>query len=114
MNLAFMAKLRWILLSAKNELWAQILHSNYVKGNLEVSKIKKKMKSSNAWQGLVAAKSIIQKGMKSKVYNGKNTLFWRDIWLEDSLLLDLALKDISLEESYKTVEMYWRGQGGWV
>ena len=35
--------------------------------------------------------------MKSKVYNGKNTLFWGDIWLEDSPLLDLTLKDISLE-----------------
>ena len=51
-------------------------------------------------------KSIIQKGMKSKVYNGKNTLFWRDIWLEDYTLFDLTLKDISLEESYKTIEMY--------
>ena len=67
MNLAFMAKLGWRLLSAKNELWAQMLHSNYVKGNLEVSNIKKKMKSLNAWQGFVAAKSIVQKGMKSKV-----------------------------------------------
>ena len=52
------------------------------------------------------SKNIIQKGMKSKVYNGKNTLFWRDIWLEDSPLLNFTLKDISLEESYKTVEMY--------
>ena len=48
MNLAFMAKLGWRLLSTKNELWAQILHSKYVKGNLEVSKVKKKMKSLNA------------------------------------------------------------------
>ena len=62
MNLAFMAKFRWRLLSTKNELWAQILHSKYVKGNLEVSKIKKKRKSSNVWQGLVAVKNIIQKG----------------------------------------------------
>ena len=76
-----------------------------------MSKIKKKRKSSNAWQGLVAMKSIIQKGMKSKVYNGKNTLFWR---LEDSPLLDLTLKDISLEECYKTVDMYRSEQGGWV
>ena len=114
MSLAFMAKLRWRLLLAKNELWAQILHSKYVKRNLEVSKIKKKRKSSNAYQGSVVAKSIIKKGMKSKVYNGKNTLFYRDKWLENSLLLDSTLKDIILEESYKTVEMYWSGQGGWV
>ena len=52
-------------------------------------------------------KSTIQKGMKSKVYNGMNTLFWRDIWLEDFPLHDLTRKDISLEESYKTMEMYW-------
>ena len=71
-----------------------------------MSKKKEKMKSSNAWQGLVTTKSIIKKCMKSKVYNGKNTLFWRDIWLEDSLLLDLTLKDISVADSYKTVEMY--------
>ena len=49
MKLAFMVKLGWRLLSTKNELLAQILHSKYVKGNLEVSKIKKKRKSSNAW-----------------------------------------------------------------
>ena len=71
-----------------------------------MSKIKKKRKSSNAWQGLVATKSIIQKGMKSKDYNGKNTLFSREIWLEDSPRIDLTLKDIGLEESYKTEEMY--------
>ena len=57
---------------------------------------------------------MIKKCMKSKVYNGKNTLFWRDIWLEDSPLLDLTLKDIGLEKSYKTVEMHWSGQRGWV
>ena len=71
-----------------------------------MSKIKKERKSLNACKGLVVAKSIIQQGLKSKVYNGKNTLFWRDIWLEDSPLLDSTLKDISLEQSYKTVEMY--------
>ena len=53
------------------------------------------------------------KGLKAKVYNGKETLFWRDKWPGDSSLLGSALTNISLSESYKCVKDNWNHGSGW-
>ena len=75
MNLVFMAKLGWRLLTKQNDLWAQLMHSKYIKGKVAPNKISKKKKSSKAWQGIVAASNLLKKGIKARVYNGKDSLF---------------------------------------
>ena len=42
MNIAFMAKLGWWLLTAKNELWVSILQTKYVRGKVKIAKMKRK------------------------------------------------------------------------
>ena len=45
LNLAFMAKLGWRLLLGSNPLWVQLLHAKYIRGNIELSKIKRNGRS---------------------------------------------------------------------
>ena len=80
-NLAFMANLGWRLLTEQNELWAKVLSIKYIHGKVPLDKFLKKRRSSNAWQGITTTCPLINKGLKTKVYNGKETLFWRDKWL---------------------------------
>ena len=42
-----------------------------------------------------------------EVNNGWDTLFWREAWLGDSPLQNLALGMFSLVDSYKRVKEYW-------
>ena len=70
MNIAFVAKLGWLLITAKNELWASILQTKYVRGKVEIDKLKRKQRTSNAWHGIVAGSDVIRKGIKARVLNG--------------------------------------------
>ena len=41
-------------------------------------------------------------------------MFWRDNWIDDEPLLNLALKEPELAELYCTVDKYWHPRGGWL
>lgn len=47
------------------------------------------------------------------VRNGRHTLFWHDIWLGDSSLINKALAPIPSEELNKPVAFYWDRNSGW-
>ena len=65
-NVAFMVKLGWRLLISKDELWAKVLQSKYIKGKTSLDKFSKKNRSSNAWQGIVAASTLLKEGLKAR------------------------------------------------
>ena len=104
MNLAFMAKIGWRLISEKESLWTQVLTGKYIRGEPNATTLIKKNGASDLWQGIVVAAHIISTGLRNKVYNGEDTLFWRDTWLCETPLLNLALQPLSSAESYKKVE----------
>ena len=74
-NIAFMAKLGWKILTDKKDLWTQVLTSKYIRGKVTPEKFMRKRGTSNAWNGIAEANSLLKKGLKVKVYNGKDTLF---------------------------------------
>ena len=113
MNLAFLAKMGWRLITEPEKLWAKILHAKCARGKMDFSKLEKKRNASNAWKGMVAAREIIKQGTREKVYNGAETFFWREVWLGDIPLKELALAEINLVDSYKTVREYWCCMEGW-
>ena len=84
-----------------------------MKGKVEIQKLMRKQYSSNAWQGIVIGADVIRKGIRSRILNGKNTLFWRDIWVGHLPLIDLALKDLRLVDSFKTVSHFRNDASGW-
>ncbi|XP_038687586.1 uncharacterized protein LOC119986972 [Tripterygium wilfordii] len=113
-NHAFMAKVGWRLLNEKQNLWAKVVSSKYMRGNPSVVNLKGKQGSSNLWRGIVKAGNILHKGVKALVRNGRRTRFWLDHWMGDSPLIDVCLHDISLVEKHKMISCYWQRGLGWI
>ena len=81
---------------------------------MDITKFERKGVASNAWSGMVAAKDILRQGARKEVYSGVETFFfWRDVWIGNTPLLDLATKEIPMVESYKLVREYWNPLKGW-
>ena len=74
---------------------------------MSVTKLHVKPGSSNAWQSIASAIEILCKGIKVNIYNGRETLFWRDTWLGNTPLISVALREISMVGSFKGVSDYW-------
>ena len=49
---------------------------------------------------------MIRKGIRARVLNGNETVFWRENWLGDRPLLNLTLKELRSKDSYKMVRDY--------
>ena len=64
MNLAFMAKLGWSLVSEKQNLWARVVAGKYIRGEAGFHKLLHKPTSSNIWKGKASASSILNKGVR--------------------------------------------------
>ena len=47
-----MAKLGWRFLTSREDLWARILQAKYVRGKVDLPKLKRKQIASNAWKGM--------------------------------------------------------------
>ena len=78
MNLAFMANVGWRLIVENQSLWAQVLTYKYIKGDISITKLTNKPTSSNLLEGVASAVDILLKGTRRRIYNGLDTLFWRD------------------------------------
>ncbi|XVE66798.1 hypothetical protein DITRI_Ditri08aG0108200 [Diplodiscus trichospermus] len=114
MNMAFMAKLGWRFLNEQDSLWVQVLQKKYVRyQKANVQDFVMHREASNAWRGIVQAKPILSKGVRSLVGNGRNVLFWLDNWLLGEPLINWTLQDISLVEKYRSVNDYWEPGIGW-
>ena len=112
-SIAFMAKLGWRLIIETKDLWARVLQGKFVEGNVEIQKLMRKQISSNSWKGIVIGEDVIKKGRRSRILNGKNTLFLGDIWVGDLPLIDLTLKDLRPMDSLKTMSHHWNDATDW-
>lgn len=112
-NLAFLAKLGWRLTNEGNSLWAQVLGNKYLRGDRSVAGIKHRPNASTVWQGLEKACPVLSKGVRKRVGNGNDTLFWLDCWLMPFPLLNVALNDMSMIEQHNVVADYWKIGEGW-
>ena len=61
----------------------------------------------------MAGSDVLRKGIRARSFNGKETFFWRDLWLEDIPLLNLSLKAPCPVDSFKMVREYWNDSCGW-
>ena len=80
--------------------------NKYTRGRTEFTNLSKKRDASNVWRGISLASDILNNRVRKNVYNGANTLFWRDSWLGDKPLLHMTTTDLSMAESYKTMKEY--------
>jgi hypothetical protein len=88
MNLSLLCKWWWKL---KNEtgLWQEIVKLKYLK-NKGVSTVNHRLDDSPMWSDLIKVRNLYLRGRVIKVRDGKQTLFWKDIWLQDKPLCVLA------------------------
>ena len=60
------------------------------------------------------AADLLKSGSRIEVQNGRNTLFWRDWWIGDFPLLDVATHKVSASDSFKLVKDYLKCNEGWM
>lgn len=49
-----------------------------------------------------------------QVGNGKSISFWKDVWLEETLLLLIAKQLVCMDELQMKVFKYWEQGNGWI
>ncbi|XP_031111969.1 uncharacterized protein LOC116015942 [Ipomoea triloba] len=113
MNLAFLAKLGWRLIQDEECLWVQLLKAKYSIPSTDCTTWKPKTNMSNAWKGILRAVPILVQGTRKLVRNGNKTAFWRDTWLEDRPLYQLATSLVPWNELDRPVSHYWNANTGW-
>lgn len=82
MNLAFLAKAGWRLEKEEDKLWVKVIQRKYFKAQNETRGGKDSKEISNFWKAIMAARHILDKGMRKQVRNGENVYFWKDKWIE--------------------------------
>lgn len=113
MNVAFMTKLGWRMLTEKDSLWAKVLINKYMGGKRDINSITMKNGASNAWRGIVEGVNTLREGMQKVPRNGKSTYFWNEPWLLKEPLSQHALLNITDEMSKARVADYWKANQGW-
>ncbi|XVF22870.1 hypothetical protein REPUB_Repub12eG0208500 [Reevesia pubescens] len=108
MNTALLAKLGWKLMTGNYDLWAQVLHSKYLK-DTDFIKAAKKPGSSYTWRSILSSQVIVAKGCSRLVLNGKQTNFWYDEWLTDKPLAACCERQIPLGMTRLMVSDCWDG-----
>ncbi|CAN0899546.1 Putative ribonuclease H protein At1g65750 [Linum grandiflorum] len=87
MNMAFLMKVAWGLLTRPGELWAQVLLTKYLR-NTEAGYVASKTKGfSVVWRGIQRAGPILNKGTQWALRSGVQTKFWTDRWLDSGIIL---------------------------
>lgn len=113
MNLAFLAKIGWRMMTEKESLWVRVLNLKYVRTEVDVVNFKAKNVASNVWHGIFKAFPVIGASLRKLVLSGTRTCFWSDVWLIDHPLYEDVLIEIDLVESYRLVREYWIDESGW-
>lgn len=108
-NLVMLAKQMWWVLSRPNTLVATILKEKYFKDR-NVMEAKTKHHSSFSWKSIIAAKDLINQGVRWCVGNGMNIKVWKDKWLPspiqykfqiliNTITVDAIVRDLMLVET---------------
>ncbi|XP_038688673.1 uncharacterized protein LOC119987842 [Tripterygium wilfordii] len=113
MNHSYLAKIGWRLINEKDSLWAKVVSNKYIHSDASLDKLQSKNGASNLWRGVIIAVPILTKGIRAMVHNGKDTLFWLDVWIGDSPLFDISLKNVNMVDMYRPISHYWRRGVGW-
>ena len=79
-NKAHLAKQGWCLMQELDSLVGTVLKSKYFK-NVSFLEAKKGSRASYAWQSILAARDILNKGMQWRIGNRKLVKIWGDRWV---------------------------------
>lgn len=110
-NDAILAKLGQRLLQQLETLWSWVIRGKYCRGRTDIDIFTRLSRALRNWKGLVEGSWILAKGVKRTIGNGNATLFWFHNWLEDRLLIDLAINPVPEIWEGVAVAEYWSDNG---
>ncbi|CAN0899341.1 Putative ribonuclease H protein At1g65750 [Linum grandiflorum] len=92
MNMAFLMKVEWGLLTRRDELWAKVLLSKYLRNTPDGYVPTRQKGFSAVWRGIKRAGPIRNNGTQWAIRSGSQIKFWTDRWLDSgTILIDHAL-----------------------
>ncbi|XP_023879645.1 uncharacterized mitochondrial protein AtMg00310-like [Quercus suber] len=79
-NLALLAKQGWYLLHNTNSLFHHVFQAKYFASRSFLEDQLNK-RPSFAWQSIMAAKSVVEDGIRWSIKNGDKVKIWNDKWI---------------------------------
>lgn len=113
MNIAFMMKLGWELVTRRDKLWVQILRAKYKCGDDIIPRVEKRNVESNAWRGIRKVWKHVLDGIKWHIGDGSSTNFWTDVWLENEPLAVQYGDSVQHGDLVRKVSSYVSADGDW-
>ncbi|KAK3199147.1 hypothetical protein Dsin_022562 [Dipteronia sinensis] len=117
MNQALLAKVGWRILQHNNGIWCHLLKHKYLNNkSLTDPDLNKGVVCSSTWRGTAFGAKLISKGLKWRVRDGCQALFWLDNWVPKVGILreqaTITLSEDTLSQTVLTNEQRcMRGMG---
>lgn len=113
-NQASLIKVRWQLVTNKDDLWVKVIRAKYKCGNDLVPKVRREKPGSNVWKGICQNWDSVKGNFLWRVGNGASINCWRDNWLPHVGALEgFLLHTPSMVESAMRVKDLVNEQGEW-
>ncbi|KAJ8435962.1 hypothetical protein Cgig2_017500 [Carnegiea gigantea] len=113
LNSAFLMKLGWPLGTEPNALWARVMRFKYCKGKDLEAVANCQQSASNAWHGLMDVFELTKNGMGHAVGDVRQTKFLVHKWVDGTVLLNHATKEVPANHKERLVCDYWNAEKGW-
>ncbi|CAN1801952.1 Putative ribonuclease H protein At1g65750 [Linum perenne] len=91
LDMAFLMKVAWSIISKPDELWVKTLVSKYLINNGVGFTLRSSAGYSSLWRGVLRVWNLTLNGLHWNINNGKKTNFWKDRWLDSGLFLSIML-----------------------
>ncbi|CAN1147958.1 Putative ribonuclease H protein At1g65750 [Linum perenne] len=86
LNLAFLMKVAWNIISRPEELWVKTLVSKYLVKNWVGFTLRSNSGFSSLWKGFMKVWNSTLNGIHWNIKDGKKTNFWKDKWLDIEII----------------------------
>ena len=104
MNKAFLAKLSWKILTEPHNLWVQLVTQKYLRGQ-SFFMCTPKPTDSPIWRKILQQQSLLQQGIRWKIGDGSQILFWLHNWCSaESLMAKLNLTKTEIDPTLRVQE----------
>lgn len=118
-NLALLAKWVWRYVSDTQTLWRKLIHEKYKYGPLFSILDLQTSSHGGPWKSICAtlltnpqSKALLKSGIRKRIGNGMNSLFWHDVWLGDLPLKAICPRLFRLSNAKNTTvasSCFWDG-----